>query len=59
MEIVCPECKLLYQVGEVVATFNPSAGAAITSFALLLFGVVALDKLASRVTRRQAERRRR
>jgi hypothetical protein len=52
MEIVCPDCRLLYQVGEVVATFNPSAGAAITSIALLLFGVVALDKLASRVKRR-------
>ena len=52
MGVVCPECKLLYQVGEVVATFNPSAGATLASVALLLFGLVALDKLASRVKRR-------
>lgn len=52
MGVVCKECKLLYQFGQEVAKYNPNAGAAIMAVALLLFGIVALDQLATRNKRR-------
>lgn len=51
MGVVCKECKLLYQFGEAVAKHNPNAGAAIMAVALLLFGIVALDRLAKNTKR--------
>jgi DNA-directed RNA polymerase subunit RPC12/RpoP len=51
MGVVCPECKVLYQLSQEVGKCNPSAGAAIATLAFVIFGIVALDRLAGKKRR--------
>ncbi len=51
MGVVCPECKVLYQLSQGVGKYNSSAGAAIATLAFVIFGIVALEKLAGKKRR--------